>query len=292
MASNLRDIIRDSLLDMGELYSGVATGGSTTTLVDSGLKGRQDDWKFGTAFIDYDAAGAGADPEGKMLEISAYARATGTITTATWTTAPVAGDRYSVADKHYPLDVMITNVNRALKMIGEIPKVDTSLTTAANQLEYTIPAAARGQDKIHDIYIGATTTTADRELSRRLDWGTTPDHKLIFTSAKLTGIPIEIWYTGRHDDLWVYTGALSPFVNHELAVAATVYQSYRNGRRRLKGATVDWKEIIRDAKEEYDEAKDAWKKDMILPGPPFRSILTRDSSEFGGRGNKYGPFSP
>ena len=76
-APNLYDILLGLFDELGELKYGVATGGSSTTLVDSGIGGSDDDWKGGTAFMT--KAGA-AVPEGEMAEVTAYATSTGTLT--------------------------------------------------------------------------------------------------------------------------------------------------------------------------------------------------------------------
>ena len=75
-APTLFDILLRLFDDLGEMKYGIATGGSTTTLVDSGIGGKDDDWKGGTVFVV--TAGA-AVPEGEFAEVTGYATATGTL---------------------------------------------------------------------------------------------------------------------------------------------------------------------------------------------------------------------
>lgn len=294
--ATFKDILKDVAFELGELYSGIATGGSATTLVDSGLGGRDDDWKDGTLFIDYDAGAASAAPEGEFAEVTDYARTTGTITVAAsaLTAAPASGDEYSVAGPRWSLDTLKLCVNRGLNFIGEIPAIDTSLTTAAGTLEYTIPASARGQKKINDVYIGESTTSTDRGMKRRFGWFTLPDHKLIFTEQPTSGLPINILYTARHSRMRVYSDTLSPFVNPELAVMAGVYMCYRWAKRRIKGVATDWDQKVDDAYKDYLQAKKDWEKQKLLEGPPYKSILSADSDPMRdhSRRSKYGPFYP
>src|SRR3990167_11523643 len=100
MAYTLSNLLRDSLSHIGILKYGLATGGSTTTVVDTNHEaGEKDsDWKHGTAIILRDSGGAGAAPEGEFSRISAYAPNTSTFTLAsTLTASPASGDRYGIA---------------------------------------------------------------------------------------------------------------------------------------------------------------------------------------------------
>ncbi len=128
-----------------------ATGGSVSTIVDSKLvnylaDSNENDYLIDwTAIIIRDADGAGAAPEGEFNRISAYG-ATGTITVPdNWSgTSQVAvGDAYMYISPDFPVYDMIEVVNDALQSehIGKIPVPDTSLITAANQTEYTLPSA-------------------------------------------------------------------------------------------------------------------------------------------------------
>ena len=83
---------------LGVLTEGVATGGSATTIVDNPYRSEADDyWLYGSAWIVYDAGGAGASPQGKYARISDSISTTWTITIGTVTDAVAAGDRYALS---------------------------------------------------------------------------------------------------------------------------------------------------------------------------------------------------
>lgn len=93
----MKRILRES--GLGDY--GTATGGSTTTIVDTTkLKSSQfsdDEWVDGWARISKDAGGAAAAPEAEVSPITAYAPSTGTVTFNPAMTAAVAsGDEYEL----------------------------------------------------------------------------------------------------------------------------------------------------------------------------------------------------
>jgi hypothetical protein len=99
----LSEIVEGTLRKLGALQVNVATGGTTTTIVDSDLGGSDDDFNGGTAIIIRDSAGAGAAPENEFSEVTDYATGTGTLTVNTLTVAPASGDVYGVSTgKDYP----------------------------------------------------------------------------------------------------------------------------------------------------------------------------------------------
>ena len=95
------NFIKRFLRETGLGDYGIATGGSTSTIVDTGrLKSTQyadKDWEGGWARISKDAGGAQAAPEGEISPITTYAPSTGTITVnPNFTQAPVSTDEYEL----------------------------------------------------------------------------------------------------------------------------------------------------------------------------------------------------
>jgi len=104
-------ILRRFLRETGIGQSGTATGGSTTTIVDTGrLQSTQynsDDWVGGWARIAYDSGGAAAAPETEMRPITTYAPSTGTITVnPAFSAAPASGDTYQLWRNPHPQEVL------------------------------------------------------------------------------------------------------------------------------------------------------------------------------------------
>ncbi len=106
------DVLR-RLLREGFGEYGTATGGSTSTIVDTGMlksSGYRDDrYKGMFARIEYDAGGAAAAPEGDIRPITASVGSTGTLTASPDFSAAVAsGDKYQLWTFIHPQKVLDT----------------------------------------------------------------------------------------------------------------------------------------------------------------------------------------
>src|SRR3990167_5677525 len=127
MSKTLFDCTLELARVLGVLTEGVATGGSTSTLIDTVERTEADDyWNGGTAWILYDAGGLGAAPQGEYAVVSDFANTGGVITLRTAITQVAAGDRYAVAKKRYPLHLLVQKVNEAIAFIGPIEVADTT----------------------------------------------------------------------------------------------------------------------------------------------------------------------
>lgn len=106
-------------LALGAVTEGLATGGSTTTLIDTvNLTQADDFWNGGTVFITNNASGAGS-PEEKYAQVTDFVNSTNTATLGVYSLAAIAsGDRYGIATSKYPLQILISNVNAALLGAG------------------------------------------------------------------------------------------------------------------------------------------------------------------------------
>jgi hypothetical protein len=242
----------------------VATGGSTSTIVDTKLvdylgDGNEDDvLNGGTAIIVKDAAGAGAAPEGEFSRISDYDDA-GTITTSTLTAAPATGDTYMYISPDFPLFDMIEVVNDALVYLGRIPKIYTSLSTVANQTEYALPVALKGID-LHDIEIqGITTDADDSQYKQIVGWKITP--ALPGTTGLLTiqqyaaGYTLRIGYPGLHPRVSAFADYISEYIHPELATACVTAHALQWYNSQRGGADDYWKQREDRAWNQLDIAK-------------------------------------
>lgn len=115
--------------------SGTATGGSTTTLVDSVQKENDDYFNGGTVFV---TSGNNAN---KWGIISDYANTSGTFTlsAAISGSAIAAGDTYTATTGHFSINELIGAINSALSEIGGVTKTDTTLT-ASGAASITLPS--------------------------------------------------------------------------------------------------------------------------------------------------------
>jgi len=108
-----RNVISRFGRDTGLVKYGTATGGGTTTIVDTtSLKSSQfnaDNFSTGWARISYDAGGAAAAPETEIRDISAaFAPSTGTVTTTAFSAAVASGDKYELWGFVHPQTVLDT----------------------------------------------------------------------------------------------------------------------------------------------------------------------------------------
>jgi len=145
-AYNLFNLVHLTLRSLNVLKEGTATGGSTTTVIDTALLSRYEDdyWNGGTVGITYDGGGASAAPEGEFAVISNSDSSLSTVTCGTLTAAVASGDKYFIADDTYQLYDVIGAINRSLNNI-EIPIWDETSVgdIAANQTEYSLPSDAK-----------------------------------------------------------------------------------------------------------------------------------------------------
>ena len=209
----------------GVVYTGLATGGSTTTLIDTVKLGRWEDDFFnkvdlGTVWILRDAGGASAAPEGQYATVSDFVSATKTATISTVTAAVGAGDRYAIADDKFPLHTIIDNINMALLDMGNIIYTDTTTVQIdVDQTEYTLPAGLAGGD-LDEVWLQTADTNTDDnrwKLIPKSYWyvqksvvGT--EDELVFTIQLAEDYYCKLVYDAPHPELYVYTDELSEHV--------------------------------------------------------------------------------
>lgn len=211
-----------------------ATGGSATTIVDTKLSdylgdGNEDDaLNGGTVIIIKDAAGAGASPEGKIARITDYVASTTTITIDTVTDAVASGDTYLYASKDYPIFDMIELVNDALQNLGRIPRIYSSLTSVAEQTEYTLPAYVKDSAFLAEWPVNAES--GDNQWEEIYNWKVTPADPgatgTLIIPQLASGYTIRVWYYDNHARVDDYDDAISEKIHPELAFAAVMAQVY------------------------------------------------------------------
>lgn len=288
MTHDVFDILLAAYDELGQLQSGIATGGDATTLVDSGLiDADEDKYAWGTLFIeDADAA----SPEAEFAEVISFADSTGTLTVAAAAlgAAPAAGDVYSFALPTYPLDDMRHYLNRALRALGPSPDVDESLTTVAGTTVYTIPIAAKSD--LRQVWLSTLATAGN--YVERFDWGEVPDAdgaattSLMFRQQPPSGETIRLVYMKVHPKIWDHDDELSEYIALERIVTEVAWRAARNS---LRQSGSDDKIAIQLVNELAMERENKRKEHPIMqPRKPMKSLLVST----GGRHRKYGPFLP
>lgn len=209
-----------------DIVDGLATGGSATTIVDSTLASKYTENKFKNWIAFISTTTDELTPQSKYATISAYVNSTGTATIATLTDAVGAGDTYSFAKGTIPLLTMGKLVNDALGMLGRITYLDTSLTTAATTLNYTLPIATKGV-RPNKVYLRKTDYTEyDVPNYQILPAAGGSTETLLFDTQPPYPYTIVIEYNIIHPALTLYSSTVSETIHDALVVAACVERVY------------------------------------------------------------------
>jgi len=252
----LFEMIAKSYLRLGQMVVRQATGGSTSTVVDSGIanEGRDNDYKGAPVFImEADAAA----PEGEFSQCSASTNSTGTITVSpAFTIAPASGDRYGLGTILIPLWTAIDVANDALRQIGDIPIVDSSTTTAAAQRQYSVPLVAKRRKPFRvEINISDASNDTNRVAIPDWDWipataGSTGTIQL--RRQPIVGQTLYIWYQGVHPTVGLATDIIAEVIEPELAIAACSASLAAWANRRQQGQDDFWKTMEDKMQRDFD----------------------------------------
>lgn len=247
----------------------LATGGSTTTAIDTKLSdeladSNEDDvYNGGTLIVIEDAGGLNAAPEGEFSRITDYVASTTTITCSPALTAAIAsGDRILVAMTDFPLYDMIEVVNDALKNLGDIPLTNSSITTAANQTEYTLPVALKGEQLLDVEMQGITTDSNDNQYMRLPNWKVVPAAPgtagTLVLPQLASGYLIRLTYAGKHPRVDAFDDYISEYFHPELVHAAVFAHAlqWRNDNDAIAGGADQGKLALEQkAWSQYDRAR-------------------------------------
>ena len=195
--------------ELGVLRTRLATGGSTSTLLDSvGRTEEDDNYNGGTVWLITDAGGASAAPEGEFPIITDFAN-TGGVVSATFTVAPAAGDTYGIATARYPRDVLIEAINRQLVKYKMKRYDATSLDVVSAQSEYTLPAGITGANLI-GVYESTVDDSNDNqwvELNFHVQEAATGSTHTVVIDSKMIGVDNDflLEYYDWHPRLYLST---------------------------------------------------------------------------------------
>ncbi len=243
MTYTLSNLTYELAVELGIVEEGVATGGSTTTIVDTTYLTQDDDfWNSGTAWILYDAGAAGALPEGQYATVSDFDNGTNTATITT-ITAVAANDRYAIADATYPLQTLVQSINRALRDINIEYTDTTSITIATAQTEYTLPSVAAMDLR----EVSVETSTANSDDNRWMEirnWiiqktATGTAEELILPSQLTSSREIKLVYMAPHGKLALYNDELDESVHMERVIFRAAWY-IMNRKVQQTHSTEDW----------------------------------------------------
>lgn len=257
MTYTLFDLTYRVARELGLTQEGTATGGSTTTLIDTAFRNEPDDfWNKGTVWILRDAGGAGAAPEGEYATISDFVSSTSTMTISPLTAAVAGGDRYAAMTKHVPLQVIVQQINRAIMDLGPVPYADvTSITTAEEQTEYALPIAAKRD--LYQVRVQTNDDVNDNRWQKVPNWGIEQADpgaapRLIIPQYP-AGYQVKLVYLADHPELQVASAVLSEYIPLERVIYPAVLYCLEWRKQRTGWRT--WDDMIDEYRRRVEAVK-------------------------------------
>lgn len=241
MSNTLFDLSLRVAIELGIIRQGVATGGTTETLVDTNLLATLDDDYYVQGSVWITDTTDDAAPKSEQSIISGFVGSTGTATLQDAVTVTIAaGDRFAIGAPRYKWFEIVQQINNALYLDGFIGVTDTTLTTVAQQREYTLPAGA--QLDLRLVSIHTTQNDSDRTVPKPLyNWevrktATGTQNVLVLNDDYSAGYSLELVYAAQHAELQVVGDKLNEDIHPDRIVfeaAANAMRAYRD-RTRLK----------------------------------------------------------
>jgi len=200
-----------------------ATGGSTTTLVDTiGLTQADGHWDAGTLWL---------KELGAVAEVSGFAANTLTFT-PTLLAAVVATDLYAVASNEWPYTELVKAVNMALQKVGPVKRRDVTTLVVSTVGRYELPI---GVENVCKVKVFDPTDETSFYWSER--WEEEWDEEtgayvgyLVFDSGahpKSDGWYIEIQYLGKHLPVVLAEDIISPAIDTEYLMWLSIVELYK-----------------------------------------------------------------
>jgi hypothetical protein len=246
-----------------DILDGVATGGSTTTIVDTLVANKFPQSKFVGWVAFLSTTTDGLAPQSQYSTLSAWTTA-GTATMPAVTVAVGAGDTYSFANakQSIPLQTLIKLCYDGLTALGRIHYIDASITTLDNTKRYTLPIATKGtrprKITLRDATTYAVTSAPAWDIEPAAPGST---ETLVFESEPDVNLKIVIDYLIQHPALTVYSSNVSENVHDELAVAYCMEKAmhWNMNQKRRKLDVDKWQQ----AKGDLEDAKRMYPMDRV-----------------------------
>lgn len=256
----LTEAMQNLAQGLGMLNKRKATGGSTTTIVDTTQPSATNNlWKNGYMFIAKTTDGLA--PQGEFNRISAYDNSTKTFTVETaFTDTAESGDVYSYIDDTYPGLLLVDWINQGLRALDMLDLTDiTTITMADDQTEYA-GAVEWKRSKPWKIERATDDDTNDYGWKEITDWdwnsaaaGSTP--LIIFKQQYPTSYTtVKIHYKDLHPKLSAYSDKIREEVHPELAVKAAIMKALEWNVGANSGQDDSLNQRLYDSRNEFDRA--------------------------------------
>lgn len=223
---------------MGTVRDGVATGGSTTTLVDTAMDEPSDYFSKGTVWI----------LSGTYAGVCNVVKTHGE-NTFTWETvlagAIVAGVSYAVATPEYPKWKLKQAVLKVLRF-DPILKIDDTATVTVNTLTYALPS---GVSRVAHVEV-ATDPSSPYNFQPNYNWRE-ENGMIIFDPGKeptIAGHIIRIWYIGEHGEI-AESESILPSVDIDWLCWKSVEYLYRDAMTRINKDNPTDIDLLNEAKQ-------------------------------------------
>lgn len=183
----------DALLELGKLLKsgqyGIATGGSTTTLLDSLHLEEPTDWfNDGTLFF---VTGNNANTTAVITD---YIASRGEFHFSALPHAVAAGDQYVALRGIYPRSEMVMGINLALDDLGPLPITLIFTPTLTNQESYTLPIGVSDLRRVE--YTNNASIPYDWQISRH--WQEISGDLIFDTKFVPDATKFRLWYEANH----------------------------------------------------------------------------------------------
>lgn len=239
--TTLFDLLKKSYISLGHMEISTATGGTTTTIVDTKLGEKYGDGDIvnSTVFIIRDAGGNNDAPEQEVSRITDYVQSTNTITVSpSFTVAVASGDTYGISKPIIELDTMKELANNALQGLGTIQLTDTSITTVDGQTEYSLPTSLKY--KISMVQISTNDDTNYLQFNDIGGWyqinsGPGSTGMLVFNNELPPGYTLKLFYESEHPRVQNMSDKIAESIHSEYATRLVVDKALEYQVRRTNG---------------------------------------------------------
>lgn len=211
----------DALLGTAQLVgmtrSGVTTsGGNLTTIIDTTLMDTSDSYNGGTLFLTDDSL---------TRRITDYAQTSGTITFTPAIAADQddAGSYYTVTNARR--EDIVQAINQALRQIGNVTKINDTLSFVEDQQEYTLPTGVSNVTRI------AVANDADDpvEYYRTYSWHEYDGKLYIHEPVNYaTGHTIRLYYDAPPTQVNADADVISDLIDRNRLYWTAAYHFLRN----------------------------------------------------------------
>ena len=239
MTYKLWDALLATAQELAITKESTATGGTTTTLIDTVARTEVDDyWNEGTVwYVDADGT---ETYNNYCAVINDFDYDSNTLSFATQTAAPESGDRYIVATPRYTLDMLKSAINSVLQT-AKVLDVDETVSIEEDTTEYTLPTTIYRGNLMSVWYQTETDNSDDNWWQEIQDWrvidsDTGTGDTLVLFQQYTADRTLQLHYLAYHPILSSISGEINELIDLEgLTIRAAIWCM----RSRMAGGAKD-----------------------------------------------------